>query len=91
LKQFNVARAALHGPPETLQPRVDAARDLFVPLPMLLEPPDKPIPSVDFLQHGIETRRFAGIGEIIAQYAGVPLDDPQLDQYWRLSPRSASE
>lgn len=85
MKQFNVVRAVLHGPADTLQPWVDAAPGMFLPSPMLYEPPGDPIPTPEFLREGIRQGRYAGIGEIIAQYAGVSLDDPQLEPYWRLA------
>jgi predicted TIM-barrel fold metal-dependent hydrolase len=85
LKQYNIVRAALHGPAETLQAWVDAAPSRFIPLPMLFEPPDDPLPTPDTLRDGITSGRFKGVGEIIAQYAGVPLDDRMLEPYWQLA------
>jgi predicted TIM-barrel fold metal-dependent hydrolase len=85
MKEMNIVRAVLHGPTDTLQPWVDAAPGMFLPSPMLYEPPGDPIPTPEFLRQGIRQGRFAGIGEIIAQYAGVAFDDPQLKPYWRLA------
>jgi hypothetical protein len=85
LREFNVVRAVLHGPPDTLPAWVDAGPGMFLPSPMLYEPPGEPIPTADFLRDGIKHGHYAGIGEIIAQYAGVSLDDPQLEPYWRLA------
>lgn len=85
LKRFTVVRAALHGPATTLRAWTHAAPGLLLPMPMLFEPPDGPIPTPDFLRREIAANRAAGIGEVIAQYAGVPLDDVRLQPHWRLA------
>jgi predicted TIM-barrel fold metal-dependent hydrolase len=85
LRRFNVVRAVLHGPSDSLQAWTDAAPQLFLPMPMLFEPPADPIPTTDFLRRGITAKQFAGIGEVIAQYAGVSLADAALQPYWALA------
>jgi hypothetical protein len=85
MKELNIVRAVLHGPSDTLKAWTDAAPGVFLPSPMLYEPPDAPLPTPQSLRDGIRQGRYAGIGEIIAQYAGVGLDDPQLAPYWRLA------
>jgi predicted TIM-barrel fold metal-dependent hydrolase len=85
MKQHNIVRAVLHGPPATLDAWTKAAPGVFLPSPMLYDPPDAAIPTPESLREGIRQGRYAGIGEIIAQYAGVALDDPELVPYWRLA------
>jgi hypothetical protein len=85
LKKFNVVRAVLHGPADTLRPWIDAAPGMFLASPMLYEPPGEAIPTPEFLRQGIQQGRYAGIGEILAQHAGVSLDDARLQPYWQLA------
>lgn len=62
---------------------VAVARDRIIPSLGLSGGPDSPPP--DSVRAWLQAKRFALIGEVIAQYGGLPPDDPALEPYWALA------
>jgi len=59
-----------------------AARGRVIPSLSLRGPEEPPLASV---RESLQTRRFAVLGEVTAQYDGLAADDPSLAPYWALA------
>ena len=85
LDRYRIVLGVLSGVPESLGPWLASSGTRFLAGPMLFEPVNAPLPSVDLLRREYSAGRWGILGEIAAQYAGVAPDDPRLEPYWSLA------
>lgn len=83
MDRYNIVKAFLSGvDPAVVGKWVAAAPKRFIPAPFIFEP-GRPAPET--LREAYAAGRFAGLGEIATQLAGVPPNDPALAPYFALA------
>jgi uncharacterized protein len=81
MKRRNVVAAVTSGP--IVQRWREAAPDLIIP--SLLYGPGPSAASVDSLRAWFTRGDYSVLGEVTAQYSGIPADDPVMDPIWALA------
>jgi predicted TIM-barrel fold metal-dependent hydrolase len=83
MDKHNIVKSLISDSFENIYRWVDAAPNRFIPSPMIDGNP--PEPSVEAIRDEYRKGRIKGIGEIAAQYCGIPPNDPILEPYWALA------
>lgn len=83
LKRYNIVKAVTSGPLDFARQWKAAAPERIIVAPVF--PHFAPAPELGQLRADITAGRVGALGEITAQYAGLPLNAPELEPYFALA------
>ncbi len=85
MDEFHVVKAFLSGSLEDVYNWAAVAPGRFIPSPMFPVYGIEGFPSIDSLRAEYAAGRLHGMGEITAQYLGIPPNSPSLEPYFALA------
>ncbi|HUQ32043.1 MAG TPA: amidohydrolase family protein [Pyrinomonadaceae bacterium] len=85
MRRHNIVKGVVSGPLEVVRRWYDAAPARVIASPYFEGRPDNPLPDMDALRSAYAAGWLRAMGEIGAQYAGLPADDPKLEPYFALA------